>query len=264
MRVATWNLKQAVAPKKPLPELWEWAEKAIDPDVIVLTEAKVPKDGVPEGWTAVWTPGGIGPRRRWGNVIAGRGVELEPVTKVDSGPRTKSIEPEWPATLGIVDVLVGGERWATLAAMYGLTVNHQGESCGHGRYSVPKLLATLDPLLRSERGERLIVAGDMNLWPRDVSYLFERVGLIDLIEWTRNERPPLERCANCAHTRDPECGHLWTHKNGNSPNAAVQQIDFIFATEQLAQSLDRIFGGVSDFPDAWDVSDHAPVVADFR
>jgi hypothetical protein len=77
-----------------------------------------------------------------------------------------------------------------------------------------------------------------------------RVGLIDLIEWMHDERPSLEGCANCAHTRDPDCGHLWMHKNGNSSNAAVQQIDFIFATEQLAGSLDRIFGGVEDLPDA--------------
>jgi hypothetical protein len=43
--VATWNMRQAF-PKKPLPELWEWIENVITPDVIVLTEARVPKGGV--------------------------------------------------------------------------------------------------------------------------------------------------------------------------------------------------------------------------
>ncbi|MFN5600856.1 MAG: hypothetical protein ACK48T_01885, partial [Acidimicrobiaceae bacterium] len=68
MRIATWNMKQAVAPKKPLAELWKWMEESVDPDVIVLTEAKGPADGVPAGWTAVWRQGGIGPRRTWGTI----------------------------------------------------------------------------------------------------------------------------------------------------------------------------------------------------
>lgn len=33
MRIATWNLKQAVAPKKPLDQLWRWAEDEIAADI---------------------------------------------------------------------------------------------------------------------------------------------------------------------------------------------------------------------------------------
>lgn len=263
MRVATWNMKQAVAPKRPLPELWSWMERQVHPDVVVLTEARVPKTGVPEGWTAVWDPNGVGSRRRWGVVVAGRGVELVRLTSVKRGLRTHSLTPPWPATLEVVDVIVGGSRWATVAGMYGLTVRPDGSSCGHGRYSVAALIDAIGPLLESERGERLVVAGDLNLWPRDVSRHFLDVGLFDLIEMTRDERPALEKCANCKGRPD-KCGHLWTHKNGNSPNAAVQQIDFIYASEEIAADLDTIFGGVGGFPDSWDVSDHAPVVAEFR
>ena len=72
MRVATWNMKQAVAPRRPLADLWSWLEGEVDPDVVVLTEAKVPAGGPPPGWVAVWEPDGIGPRRRWGTVVAGR------------------------------------------------------------------------------------------------------------------------------------------------------------------------------------------------
>ena len=60
MRFATWNLKQAIAPKKPIADLWRRAATDIDPHVMVFTEAKVPKDGVPSGWTAQWKEGGIG------------------------------------------------------------------------------------------------------------------------------------------------------------------------------------------------------------
>jgi len=260
MRVATWNMKQAVAPKKPLPELWAWMERHVRPDVIVLTEARVPKTGVPEGWTAVRDPDGVGNRRLWGVVVAGRGVELVRVTSVRRGLRARSLTPPWPATLEAVDVIVGGSRWGTVVGMYGLTVRPDGSSCGHGGYSVPALIDAIEPLLDSERGKRIVVAGDLNLWPKDVSRHFVEVGLIDLIEMTRDERPALEKCANC-NGRSHKCGHLWTHKNGNSPRAAVQQIDFIFASEEIAADLHTIFGAVGDFPDSWDVIDNGQVVA---
>jgi exonuclease III len=261
VRVSTWNMKQAVAPKKPLAELWQWAEEAIAADVLVLTEAKIPKDGLPSGWTAIWTPGGIGERRRWGTVIAGRGVELVNVSSVEVRGRHIGIEAPWPSTLEIADVIIKGERWATVVGMYGLTVDAGGASCGHGRYSMPKLLDAMSPVLSSSRADRVVVAGDFNLWPRDLPHRLGQMGLVDLVEFTGNERSPLDRCANC--DGNPGCAHLWTHKNGNSPNAAVQQIDFILATKELCGELDKVSGGSADFPDAWDVSDHAPVVADF-
>jgi hypothetical protein len=34
-------------------------------------------DGSPDGWTAIWTPGGIGARRTWGMIIAARDLELK-------------------------------------------------------------------------------------------------------------------------------------------------------------------------------------------
>ena len=94
MRIATWNLKQAVAPKKPLPELWKWASERLQPDCVAFTEAKVPSTGVPSGWSAVWDPQGVYPENRnsWGTVLAGRGVDLEPVTSVKTRWRRRTLE----------------------------------------------------------------------------------------------------------------------------------------------------------------------------
>lgn len=262
MRIATWNMKQAVGPKQPLPQLWEWARDVIEPDVVALTEAKVPKTGLPAGWTALWQPDGIGPRRRWGTVLAARGVELRPVEAVTVGRRTLRMAPHWPATTVVADVMRNGERWATVVGLYALTVDQDGSSCGHGGYSLPRSLRDLEPLLDSDRGSRVVIAGDFNLWPQDVQRPIAGYDLVDLIEFTGNERSPLERCAQCEGA--PGCGHLWTHRNGNSPGAKVQQIDFILATEAMTSELSHVYGGVGDFPDAWDVSDHAPVVADFH
>ena len=102
MRVATWNMKQ-VAPRQPLDERWRWMAEEIAPDVIVLTEAKVPEGGPPQGWEALWVDGGMGPRRRWGTVIAGRGVELREINHVSRAQGTVLIglETTWPAAVRI-------------------------------------------------------------------------------------------------------------------------------------------------------------------
>ena len=65
------------------------------------------------------------------------------------------------------------------------------------------------------------------------------------------------------NTNTFRCGHLWTHQNENSPNAKRHQIGYIFSSPELAEELVSVTGGVADFPDAWDVIDHALVVADF-
>lgn len=62
--------------------------------------------------------------------------------------------------------------------------------------------------------------------------------------------------------KDPiEGTRIWTHKNGaKHTDGARQELDFIFISEDLRRNVIEISGGVHDFPDAWEMSDHAPVV----
>jgi len=261
LRVATWNLKLGVAPRAKPEALWAWAEERIDPDVMVFTEAKVPKTGVPDGWSAVWTEGGIGKHRRWGTVIAGRGVELREVEWIDDPAGRIRLESSWPAAVKVVDVFRDGELRATVVGIYGLTTDLEGARVGHGGYTVPEIMFELDPLFESDRRGSIIVAGDFNLHPQDIPFEFSRAALVDLIEATSHQRDSLVGCSGCGV--GDNCGHMFTHRNGTSPNAAVQQIDYIFAGHRLARQVGRVWGGLADFPDVWDMSDHAPVVAEF-
>ena len=260
MRLATWNMKQ-VAPKRPLADRWAWAGEAIRPDVVVFTEAKVPDDGPPQPWSAVWTPGGVDKKRRWGTVVAGLDVDLVEVTEVRRRFRTIPLRFEWPAVVHVVDLLVGGERWGTVVGFYGITLGPDGTSIGSGRYSVAVLMEQLDPLLRSDRRDRIVVAGDFNLTPIGMNGLADDYGLVDLVASTANSRPPLDGCTGC--DAGANCGHLWTHRNTNQPGAKAQNIDYILATPELAGETVSVSGGIRDFPDVWEGSDHAPVVAVF-
>lgn len=272
MRIATWNIKQAMAPKKPLDVLWSWAADRLNPDCMVFTEAKVPKEGVPSGWEAHWNPDGVYPDKRngnWGTVVASRGVSITPVTGVKGLLRNRGIEVEWPAAVQVVDLQSNGEYWGTVVGFYAVTKNGRGESTGNGRYSWPRMMKQLKPLFDSDRGERIIVAGDLNLWPSDLDGVAEGFGLTDLIEHTVGSRPKIQDCVSCEDPRG--CHHMWTHKNeGGKPRAdgtkfsSVQQIDYIFASRALVKEFKGITGGDADFPDAWELSDHAPVVAEFR
>lgn len=272
MRIATWNLKQAVGPKRGPDDLWRWTEENIEPDVVVFTEATVPGRHQEEGWTAIWDPSGVRPgaKRAWGTVIASSTCDLVPVTSVGGRFRKTRLDFRWPGAIQIADILVQGERWATIVGLYGVLQNLDGTKAGNAITSMKHFLYRLEPLLESRAGRRLLIAGDFNVWPFNAQQLFRDYPLTDLIEFTANERQPLQGCANCDYLtkngRPPResCGHLWTHRNEGGRNPSKQQIDFIFATDELVDELELVSGGVADFPDVWDVSDHAPVIADFR
>lgn len=262
MKIATWNIKQAIAPKKPLPELWQWMDSDINPDIIVLTEAKVPKEGVPFGWNAVWKDDGIGPNRRWGTVIAARtGFDLIDISEGASGRGGFSVSHTWPGTVTIVDVMRSGKYVATVVGIYGITLDLEGNSIGSGEVSVPTILDDLKKFFGSKRSKNLVIVGDFNLTPnRMPDFLFNR--FVDVVEETFGERE-LVGCSGCTSNKSP-CGHMWTHKNGNKPGARVQHLDYIFVSKKIARNIVEVKGGVADFPDAWDVSDHAPVMLEIE
>jgi len=114
--IATWNLKQAVAPKQKPAVLWEWMERELQPHVVVLTEAKLPADGVPDGWTAMYREGGSGPRRRWGTVLAARNVDIIPVTDFATPTGLRDTDELWPGTVQVADIGWNGSYWATTSA----------------------------------------------------------------------------------------------------------------------------------------------------
>jgi len=247
--VATWNMKQAVAPKKPLPELWDWVESEIQPDVIVLTEARVPKDGLPPGWQAIWTPGGIGPRRTWGTIVAARNLDIREAVFT----RNPENDPEYvgphPGSVHTVDVIVNNEVWATVVGAYGFMPESK-----NGWDALLGIANECIDLIDSGN-DRVILAGDFNLWPDHILPIIEdNLALVDVMARV-DGLPVLEGAVGGSR--------IWTHKNGNSPNAARQELDFIFVSEELSDEISAVGGGVGDFPDAWEMSDHAPVVIEF-
>lgn len=243
LRLATWNTKQGVAPRQKAPVLWEWITQVAAPDVLVLTEARVTKEGIPEGWQAVYTQGGIGGRRNYGTIIAGRDVQL----RRTSFRRTKrdSFYPN-PVTTFSVEISSQAQPPLIVLGAYGLLSDE-----GNGRQELDRIVQEYLDLTAECGRERIVVAGDFNLWPSDVVPVMSELGLVD-VTGQRDEFPKLQ--APRGQSR------IWTHKNGaRDSDGARQELDFIFVSPDLRHGISQIRGGVDDFPDAWDMSDHAPV-----
>lgn len=245
VRIATWNTKQGVAPRQKAPALWDWVARVTEADILVLTEAKPPKEGVPSGWNTIFAPGGIGGRRNYGTIIAARGsVEIQHAEYERSDP---SLTYPDPATTFAVEVFIDNQIELVILGAYGLL-----NGTGNGLAEFEGILNEFGDLIEEYGTKRLVVAGDLNLWPDHLLEYTEQMGLVDATG-QRKKFPKLH---------DPSGGsRIWTHKNGaKHTNGARQELDYIFVSKDLKSGLSDIKGGVDDFPDAWGMSDHAPVV----
>ena len=245
LKIATWNTKQGVAPRQKEPELWRWIQETIDPDLIVLTEAKAPKAGFPQGWSGIWVPGGVGNRRPWGTVIAGRNLELVKTEFKRRKTKSEANRPN-PATTFCVDVRLDGDVFCRVMGHYGLMLNSMD-----GFDALRLLHREIDDVISEHGDKKLIVAGDFNNWPDYVVDSFRNIGLTSVTD-LRKTFPKL---------RDPQYGsRIWTHKNGPKASDGMrQELDFMFISKDLKKKFVSTEGGVGDYPDAWDMSDHAPV-----
>ena len=266
MKVATWNNQGMKTGGDKISTQWNWLENIVDADDAVLTEAKIPVDGVPTGWNAFHKSGGIGKNRPWGTIVAARNYEIHDVTDGVPGLRGFKVNHTWPGTVTIADIMVKGELYATVVGVYGITLDLDGKSTGSGWDSIPTIFDDLRHLFSSRRGKRLIIAGDFNLWPESMSY-YQPKKMINVVEFTAGTRSRLIGCSGCSMGDD--CGHMWTHKNGNKPGAKVQHLDYVYVSKGLVGDIVSVVGGIADFPSImdddgeWKLSDHAPVVVEF-
>jgi len=223
--------------------LWDWISRETDADILVLTEARVTAEGIPEGWQAVYTPRGLGGRRNYGTIIAARNVRIQRAQSALSQDQS-----EYPnaATTFAVEVFVGDELELVVLGAYGLLDDQE-----NGFNELGFIIAEYSDVVEEYGVERVVIAGDVNLWPKHMLPIVEQLHLDDVTS-QRETFPKL---------REPRGGsRIWTHKNGaKETDGARQELDFNFVSKHFDGKLKDIRGGIDDFPDAWNMSDHAPV-----
>lgn len=260
LRIGTWNVNfwQRRANQE---SSWRFLDEVVKPDLALLQECVPP----PERQPVVYREGGISESRRWGSAVVSYGADLEPITEVKSrhGRGTLPLLGTHPGSVAVAEAQIAGADPIVVVSAYGVLDE------GYAITTVHRILSDLTPLIDSPFGRRLVIGGDLNcstqLRPPDRARhanLFERVrglGLIDLLEETQDQREPIPDCI-CDDA--PSCGHVQTHRH---PQSKVPwQMDYLFASREIAAQLVACHPVDGGDPDPWDLSDHCPVVAEFE
>lgn len=258
MRVVVWNMAHKGD------RAWAALER-LEPDICLLNEAIVPRErqGV---WSASGTHGRDRKKRLWTAAV----ITAHPSHEItDATPQWRGNRRDVPfqcSRPGVwiaarVDTQIGK---LAVVALYGLLDEFSDAS-------VHRSLSEVSPLLDDPRYNKLVIlGGDLNTgtqWPkaeqasneRDRNVL-ERISALGLVDCIQAKRPK-GRLEGCLCVFGEDCGHVRTRLDPRIPSVPYQT-DYLFATRALASKLERCEVLASD--EWFAISDHAPIVADFR
>jgi endonuclease/exonuclease/phosphatase family metal-dependent hydrolase len=89
--------------------------------------------------------------------------------------------------------------------------------------------------------------------------LFDRLDVLGLRDVVARTRGTSARLDPCSCTNPESCSHVRTFRSGNRVDSRPTQLDYVFASEQLAAQAKC---EVHDEAAAWALSDHCPLVID--
>ena len=239
MRIATWNLNTWINRKNGIDNsvLWNWADDNLAADLVIFTEAATPPPTAvrAQGWNVVHRSGGFPNRSNWGTLIAGRNMRIEHLTHV--GEKKYELDTKFPGSLTAADVWVNDEYFACVVGLYlPYRKDAKKEFIGHPSSDLLILKKDFERILE-HCDASLIVAGDLNDIHSYVPEPLDALGLVD----------PFEDCDLITFRQD------WDH-NG------LFLMDYIYMTPNLQSFVTARSGGMDDFPGAFSVSDHAPLL----
>jgi endonuclease/exonuclease/phosphatase family metal-dependent hydrolase len=257
LRVVVWNIAGKM-------RAWSALDR-LKADIYLLNEAIVPveRQGV---WSPTGTRGRDQATRPWTAAVISR---LRFSTIPDARPQWRQsrrkvpFECSRPGTwvAANIDTPMGA---VASVALYGLMDEFSDAS-------VHRSLSELSPVLDDRRyNERVLLGGDLNTgtqWPkreqafndRDRNVL-ERIVALGLVDCVAAKRPP-GRLKGCLCIDGEACTHVRTRRDSRHPTVPYQT-DYLFATPKLVSRL--ISCEVLALDEWFAISDHAPIVADFK
>jgi exonuclease III len=244
MRIATWNLNTWINRKNGIDNstLWNWADDNLAADLVIFTEAATPPPPAvrAQGWNVVHRPGGFPNRSSWGTLIAGRNLRVEHLTHV--GKKKYELDTKFPGSLTAADVWVNDEYFACVVGIYlPYRKDANKDFIGHPTSDLAELKDDFKNLLDHCDG-RLIVAGDLNdIHYRQIPKPLNKLGLVD----------PFKNYDHVTFRQD------WDQEG-------IFLMDYIYLASELADRITAFSGGIDDFPDSMNVSDHAPLLLELK
>ena len=255
--IGTWNMDHWRRTAQQRRDGWEFLRSATRADVMLLQESVVP----PEVSRNCYAHRELAGSRPWGTTVVALadGLEAREIDAVRTryGATRFSMLGSQPGAFVAALVELPGIGAITCVSVYGV-INVYSQT------TMFRVIADLIPLFDSRYGDRVVLGGDFNATTatnadapelpryRAILNAVESLGLVDLAASAVTRPAPIEGCS-CGQ---PSCRHLRTF--GVNPGT---QLDWLYATPELARrcvSL-RVDHGVLG-----NLSDHAPVIAEFR
>lgn len=259
--IGTWNMdhwKRTVQQRR---DAWAYLGSRAGADIMLLQESGVPM-GMPR---TRYVHRELAGSRPWGSAVVSfsdaEDLELKEIDAVRSryGSRRFSMLGSIPGTVIVVRADFPGIGPITCISVYG-AINVYAQT------TMFRIVADLIPLFDSSDGKRVVLGGDFNVTdairgdaielPRWKAILnaVESLGLVNLARVAPHRPPSIPGCL-CA---EEDCYHLHTYTwKGNQGT----QLDWLFATPELAKHCTSIR---LDHEVFGELSDHAPIVADFN
>lgn len=261
-RIVCWNIARRNEP-------WRWLLE-MDADVALLQEAAEPPSEVAarvEIDPAPWDISGANWNWRTAVVRLSNRVRVDwitsvPLTEAERGDFVGS----WPGTLTAATVKPTGGEPFIVVSMYAWWENPHS-SVGNWIFSdatAHRVISDLSGFIGEERNHRILAAGDMNIfhgyggaadayWAARYETVFKRMDTLGV---------PLIG-PQAPHGRQ---AHPWPdelprgsknvptfHSNRQTPATATRQLDYVFASRDLAESV-RV--RALNEPEEWGPSDH--------
>jgi endonuclease/exonuclease/phosphatase family metal-dependent hydrolase len=196
-------------------------------------------------------------------VVEGRGlgtgilsygdVKLVEVPTVPLGQSLPAghLEASHPGSFVVAECELGGGVVLQAISIYGVMRSAFTKTV-YSTAPVHRLLSDLTPILDTHRNKKpVVMGGDLNVTPqipapdkRAHQAVSERIKAFGLSD-----------CLGTIHD-----GYVRTHRHKNRPDSTPYQNDWVFASKHLTPVSCKAL----DIEDAWALSDHCPVVADFE
>jgi exonuclease III len=263
IRVVSWNTAGR--------DWWSACDR--DVDVLLLQEARRPPSApnfqmvpsIDDEWRTAGSAG-----RSWGTAIVappGRvGLRPHPLAG-ESDPAPDALLVSLAGTLRVADILRDGQIVVTVASMYAAWQTARRGRAIYADASAHRLLSDLSALISARKNHRIVAAGDLNIlrgygehgnayWRGRYATVFDRaeaMGLVCIGPQTPNGRQ--------AHPWPPELPpdsvNVPTyHTNRQTPATATRQLDFVFASESIAN---QVSAAARNAVDEWGPSDHCQI-----
>lgn len=273
LRIVSWNIAQR-------DECWRQLAADGSADVALIQEAKSPPQevalevfGVDDGWsTAGWERRGF----RTAVVRCSQRVSIEaaPVVRPLGIAGRDELAVSRPGSIAIARVSAPGIEPFTVASVYAAWERPVPQTEGAWIYadaSAHRLVSDLSALISSQRGHRILVSGDWNIlhgygeqgslyWAARYQSVFDRLEAIGL-KFIGPQQPNGAPAAPRPRELPPDSRDVPTFRtNESDPASAQRQLDFVFASADLARDVTRV--AAMNGADEWGESDHCRVVVE--